>query len=403
MLGRFTASGLPYTRSVQPVTAAQRQGGKSQWVRGRLLGVDAARALALIGMMAVHLLPGTDPDGTASTAYLIASGRASALFAVLAGVGLALANGGAVSPNGRAQLAAAAGITGRGLILGLIGLFLGDLDSGVAVILVNYGFLFLIATLFIGMSAKSLGVLAFLWAVTAPVVSFWLRSRLPGSSSGVPGFNELGDPIGFLREIFLTGYYPVFPWTAYLLAGMAVGRLNLGSRRTAAWLLGGGAALAVGARLISGLLLEVAGGREAVGELPVQFFGATPTDTWWNLAVATPHSGTTPDLLHTTGTALVVLGACLLLAAAGRYVVAWLAAAGGMTLSLYTSHVLALTAGWGLDDRPTLLVWHVAIAIVIGLLWRKFVGRGPLETLAANMAGALKTAVVESRPTPRGA
>ena len=71
-------------------------------------------------------------------------------------------------------------------------------------------------------------------------------------------------------------------------------------------------------------------------EEPVQFFGTTPTDTWWYLAVATPHSGATFDLLHTIGTSLAVLGACLLLAAAGRFVLAWLAAAGGMTLSLYT-------------------------------------------------------------------
>lgn len=367
-----------------------------------MLGVDAARALALFGMMAVHVLPGTDPDGTASTAYLIASGRSSALFAVLAGVGLALANGRADPPIGQARLAAAAGIAGRALILGLVGLFLADLNSGVAVVLVNYAFLFLVATALIGMSAKSLGVMALVWALIVPAISFWLRLRVPESSFGVPGFNELGDPIGFLREIFLTGYYPVFPWIAYLLVGLAAGRLNLGSRRVVAWMLGAGIALAVGARVISGLLLDVAGGRQAVGELPVQFFGTTPTDSWWYLAVATPHSGTTLYLLHTIGTSLAVLGVCLLLAAAGRWLVAWLAAAGGMTLSLYTSHVLALTAGWGLDDRPTLLLWNVVAAIVIGLLWRKFVGRGPLETFAANLADIFKNAVASSRPTPTG-
>ena len=109
---------------MQTVTAGQRKHGT-----GRLIGVDAARALALIGMMSVHLLPGTDPDGSASTAYLISSGRASALFAVLAGVGLALANGATTPPTGKSRLAAAAGIFGRAAVLGLIGLFLGDLDS----------------------------------------------------------------------------------------------------------------------------------------------------------------------------------------------------------------------------------------------------------------------------------
>ena len=350
--------------------------------------------------MSVHLLPGTDPDGSASTAYLIASGRASALFAVLAGVGLALANGSTRPPVGNARRVAAAGSAGRALILGVLGLFLGDLDSGVAVILVNYAFLFLIASAFIGLSARTLAILAVAWSLIAPVLSFSLRSRLPAPSFGVPGFNELDDPAGFLREIFLTGYYPVFPWITYLLAGMAAGRSKLGSARVAAWCVALGAAVAVGTKLISRALIEALA---PVGlKDPVQFFGATPTDSWWYLAVATPHSGTTFDLLHTTGTSLAVLGLCLLLAAAARNVVAWLAAAGGMTLTLYTTHVLALAAGWGLDDRPTLLIWHVVAAVVFALVWTTFVGRGPLETLATRSASLFKNGLYGGPPTPTG-
>ena len=45
-------------------------------------------------MMSVHLLPETRDDGTLTPAFLVVRGRASALFAVLAGVGLALATGG---------------------------------------------------------------------------------------------------------------------------------------------------------------------------------------------------------------------------------------------------------------------------------------------------------------------
>ncbi|HKY46354.1 MAG TPA: heparan-alpha-glucosaminide N-acetyltransferase domain-containing protein [Acidimicrobiia bacterium] len=380
---------------MQPVTAGQRRHGT-----GRLIGVDAARALALIGMMSVHLLPGTDPDGSASAAYLISSGRASALFAVLAGVGLALANGATRPPKGKERLTAAAGIVGRAAVLGLIGLFLGDLDSGVAVILVNYAFLFVIAAAFIGMDARRLWLMALVWALIVPAIAFWLRLWIPDSTGSVPGFAELFQPVVFLSEVFLTGYYPVLPWIAYLLAGMAAGRSDLRSRPVTGWLLAGGVAVAVAAKLISAGLLAWF---DPVGlEDPVQFFGATPTDSWWYLAVATPHSGTSLDLLHTIGTSLAVLGACLLLAGAERRLVAWLAAAGGMTLSLYSTHVLALTAGWGLSDRPTLLVWHIAAAIVIGLAWRTFVGRGPLETLAAGIAAAFKNAVAAGSPSPRG-
>ena len=61
--------------------------------RRRLAGVDAARGLALIGMMSVHLfrMP-YGPD--APLARELVSGRSAALFAVLAGVGIALATGG---------------------------------------------------------------------------------------------------------------------------------------------------------------------------------------------------------------------------------------------------------------------------------------------------------------------
>jgi hypothetical protein len=318
---------------------------------------------------------------------------------VLAGVGLALANGATRPPTGKARLAGVAGIVGRAAVLFLISLYLGDLESGVAVILVNYAFLFVIAAAFIGMSARSLWVMALLWALIVPVIAFWLRIWIPDSTDSVPGFEELFDPVVFLSEILLTGYYPVLPWIAYLLAGMAAGRSNLRSRPVGVWLLGGGVALAIAAKLISGALLDFF---DPVGlENPVQFFGATPTDSWWYLAVATPHSGTALDLLHTIGTSLAVLGACLLLAAAGRWLVAWLAGAGGMTLSLYSTHVLALTEGWGLDDRPTLLAWHVAAAIAVGLVWRTFVGRGPLETFAASVAGVFKNAVAAGRPNPR--
>ncbi|MGH8927387.1 MAG: heparan-alpha-glucosaminide N-acetyltransferase domain-containing protein [Acidimicrobiia bacterium] len=381
---------------MQTVTAADRRGGK-----GRLLGVDAARAIALIGMMAVHLLPSTDPDGTISVAYLIASGRSSALFAVLAGVGLALATGATTPPVGRARWAAAAGIGGRALILTFIGLLLGDIESGVAVILVNYGFLFLVGALLIGLSARVAGWLAVGWLVFAPFVSHWLRMRLPSPSLAVPGFTELADPLAFLTEILFTGYYPVFTWIAYLLTGLAVGRLRLASQVSAVGLLAVGLIMAVGAKLFSAFLLDELGGRDAVGKLPIQFFGTTPTNSWWYLAVDTPHSGTPLHFAHTIGSALAVLGACLLLASAGRYVVAWLAGAGGMTLSLYTSHVVVLATRLGLDDRPRLLLWNVVGAVLIGFVWRRFVGRGPLENLTANVAGSLKSAVLSYAPTRR--
>jgi hypothetical protein len=349
-------------------------------------------------MMSTHVLPGTDPDGSISTAYFLAAGRASALFAVLAGVGVALANGGPGSPIGSARRAAAAGIIARAVILTLIGLFLGGLDSGVAVILVNYGFLFLLASLFIHLPVRRLAILAIGWGIASPLISHWLRGNWPTTSFEVTGFDSLLDPVRMLREVWFTGYYPVFTWVTYLLAGLAVGRIDLGSRTVVIRLVGIGAALAIAAKVLSATLLQVLGGAAVVGELPVQFLGVTPTDSWWYLVVATPHSGTTLDFAHTIGTSLLVLGGCSLLANAGRRTLAWLAAAGGMTLTLYTAHVLALSAGWGLSDRLALLAWHGVLALIIGLLWRGLVGRGPLEALTASVVRSVRSAVLDRPP-----
>ncbi|MGH8775228.1 MAG: heparan-alpha-glucosaminide N-acetyltransferase domain-containing protein [Jiangellaceae bacterium] len=380
--------------------------------RRRLLGVDAARGVALIGMMSIHILPRDDPDGSTSTAYLIASGRSAALFAVLAGVGLALASGGSTPPRGHPLARARAGILGRAAVLMLVGLFLGAFDSGVAVILAYYAVFFVVAVPFLGLPARVLLPLAGVWAVLAPVLSQAIRPAVPGPSFANPTLESLAHPVDLLREIALTGYYPVLTWTAYLLAGLGIGRLALHRARTATYVLVGGAALAIAAWGTSWLLLHPGGGLyelEAAGAagtplagralehvLTTSFFGTTPTTSWWWLAVASPHSGSPLDLLHTIGTACIVLGLMLLLVRATGRLLWPLAAIGSMTFTLYTVHVLLLSTLLP-DTIPAALIWHVCVALAIAVPWRVFVGRGPLEWVAAELSRGA-TMLVQSRP-----
>jgi uncharacterized membrane protein len=170
-----------------------------------LIGVDAARGLALIGMMAVHITPSITAEGTVSAAYQLASGRAAALFAVLAGVGIALATGGTHPPKGRALGAAAAGTSVRAIVLLIIGLGLGALDSGVAVILAYYALLFIVALPFLGFGPRALLGLAAVWAVTTPFIGYILRQEIPRGSPGSPSFDALADPGGLAIELTVTG------------------------------------------------------------------------------------------------------------------------------------------------------------------------------------------------------
>jgi uncharacterized membrane protein len=390
--------------------------------RSRLGGVDAARAVALAGMASVHILPVMTAGSTETVAGAVAAGRASALFAVLAGVGIALGTGGprpvtgarahaVASPRSprlaasasRTHVGAAAGLVVRGLLVALVGLVLVELDPPVAVILAYYGLLFVLATPLLRLRAPVLGALAVVWCVAGPVLSHVLRAGRRAWPGDQPGFAALAEPADLLRELALTGYYPVLPWLTYLLAGMAVGRLDLRSSRAAAALLGGGAALAVAAWAGSALLLGPGGGAAVLGpDLDERRYGTVPTDTWWWLAVEAPHTGTPFDLAHTTGTALAVLGAMLLARAVP--VLTWpLAAVGAMPLTLYTLHVTALAifpveaAEAAGISAGSLLVIHLIAVLVIGVAVRAAGRRGPLEAAVRAASGAARRAVARDR------
>jgi uncharacterized membrane protein len=375
----------------------------------RLVGVDATRGLALVGMMAVHVLPAVGADGGATVAHAIAGGRSAATFAVLAGVGLALLTGGTNPQRGRPWAAASAGLVVRAVCIGAVGLLLGSVDSGVAVILAYYAALFLLAIPLLPLRAAPLFALGLTVACLVPALSHLIRddARLPFAGRN-PNFDTLVDgPGDFVPALLLTGYYPVLAWTAYLCVGLAAGRLPLRERRTAAWLCGGGVALALTASTTSWLLLGPLGGHDKIAatvpdpaaldtSLELGLYGNTPPTTWWWLAVVAPHSSTPLDLLHTIGAALGLLGALLLLASTGRQaraVLAPLAAAGTMTLSLYSAHVLLLASDLLPADRETSYGVQVVAALVLAWLWRRFLGRGPLERVVAHLATPARRAV----------
>jgi hypothetical protein len=384
------------------------------------MGVDVARGVALLAMMSVHVLPGIDGNGRVSTAYVIASGRASALFAVLAGVGLALLTGGprrTVPPGTRAA------VLTRALLVAAIGMVLVALQPPVAVILTNYGLLFAVAVPFLRARRRVLVATATAWLVLSPQLAHLLRIGRTAGPGEQPSFGDLVDPLSLLERLVLTGYYPVLTWTPYVLVGLAVGRTPLGNRATAVRLLAGGALLAVAAWTMSTALLAAGGWDALVRSGPLEkvlevlgpqqlqlrgLFGAPPTTTWWWQAVASPHSGTAFDLAQTIGSALAVIGLALLLTQhaagwrgpaglLGQGALAALAAAGSTTLSLYSMHVLIMATGVGRGAPVELLLLQVAVLVPLASMWRSGARRGPLEQAVASASGAVREAVARHR------
>lgn len=362
----------------------------------RFIGLDAARGIALIGMFAVHTMAADTPDGDLSIAWALSSGKSSALFAILGGVGMAFMTGRTNPPRGAAWARAAATPLVRGVLILAIGLILGLVVSveDADVILPYLGLMFAMSALLIPFRAVTLFALGFSWAIVAPIGSYLLRSQVSPAVSGNLTFEQLlTAPVDSFITLMLTGFFPVMTWMAYICIGMGIGRSDLSSRRVVAWILGIGVSLTVLTAAVTQLLVAV-GLRERIaadvrGHMSLSTFteyvvwggsGSLPTDSPWWLGINAPHSGTPLDLLYTSGIAMTVIGLLLALSIAIGPMLHVLAAPGSMTLTLYSAHLLLLGP---LRETPDFLHFLIQVTAltVFALAWSSRFRRGPLEWL----------------------
>lgn len=320
----------------------------------RIVGIDVARGLAVLGMFGAHVGEvGPFDAGDPASWDGVVDGRSAILFATVAGISIAL-----VAPS-RTRLAL------RGLVLLVLGVALELLATGVAVILPAYGLLFVAATLVLGWSRAALVAAAAIAAVAGPV----LVQSVP--DTGPDPATPVGALVAALRY-FVVGSYPLPVWIVFVVVGMAVGASDLSRIRTAIALAGLGTALAVAGYLGAALLEPVAG-------------------DWAALVSTEPHSGTWFEVIAGTGVALAVVGAALVVtrARAARVALFPLASVGALALSAYAAHLVGIRVLFGTaqeaeDDAAWLL--FAVVALVACPLWRVAVGRGPLEAAVRRLS-----------------
>ena len=361
----------------------------------RLVGIDAARGLALIGLMAIHLLPAWNEEtGEASWSWRLFSGDSAALFALLAGVGLALTSGGRHPHEGATMTADRIGLLVRAVLIAAVGLWIGTLmpeDAPADNILIYYGVFFLLAIPFLHAGPKALFVCAAVFGIVSPLLMQGLLDQLPAWSNNNPTLSTvLTEPGATASQLLLTGTYPALPYMTYLLVGMGLGRLNLRKQEVQIRLLVIGVGMAIFAQATSYFLLYAFGGYQrlldasAMGEHELEevlVWGpdSLPTSTVWWLAIATPHTNTPLAIAASLGVGLTVLGALLLIA---RKAEAWLlplAAMGAMTLTLYTAHLVGLSFEIHYDQPYLWFLIHVALAALFAVAGYRALGQGPLE------------------------
>jgi len=194
----------------------------------RIIGFDIARALAIFGMVVVNFKIAMNAKSGSPFLLWVASlfeGRASALFVVLAGVGVTfLTNKSRLSNDVGSIKTARYSLLKRALLLIVIGLAYTPIWE--ADILHFYGFYFLIASMLFTTSNKKLLFFAAVIVLMFPVLMvFFDYSK--GWDWSVFKYHNLWTIDGMVRHIFFNGFHPVFPWAAFLIFGMWLGRQEL--------------------------------------------------------------------------------------------------------------------------------------------------------------------------------
>jgi uncharacterized protein len=341
-----------------PVTTADAGGAGGG---PRLLVPDVLRGVALLAMLIAHAVPFL-PERPAALAVVMANinDLASPLFALVMGVSAQLV----------LQRTVRSGIPFmlfqqiiRGMILIGLGMILSEWGTWVAIVLSYLGVLLIVGAPLLFLSSRWLAVVAVGLAVVSDPLNAWARALL----SGVVG----ADPTGLLREVAswfvlgqayrLTNLLPFFLLGALLLRHGFV-------RDRVLW-----------------LMLAIA---------PVAYAVRPVVESSGVLVV----SGSWPDTLHDVGLVFAVYVTVVVLAtvrrpAAQRAIgVAFvpLRAIGAVALSLYVLHVglLALWQGvW--PNANDYLGWLLIVPgmVLVGWLWWRFVGPGPIEWAMGWMTG----------------
>ncbi len=363
----------------QAAEASRESAHPPAGVHERIRGVDLARAIAIVGMVMVHVGPtGSEATGALGGIYGLSHGRASVLFVLLAGLGVSLLDSDRMLDGDRDSARSAARrrpawarLGFRAALLLPLGLALQLLDHGVLVIVQYYAVYFVVAAGAMTLRDRGLLGAAVLAAVVGPVAYLGAWHWQPEWFSG-PATALTDPPLVIARNLALSGSYPLVVWSAPLLFGMWLGRHDLRATSARWRMVAGGLAVAVAAK-------SAAMGLGAWLGTP----GTEPS--WLQLAVDDAHSEMPLWLLGATGAATAALGGSLVVADRFPRGTWPLVATGQLALTIYVGHLLVL-AGWpALLERDDVLAAALSVSrftiVVAGgaVAWRLRFARGPLE------------------------
>lgn len=357
-------------------------------MKQRIIGFDLARAYAIFGMFIVNfnVVFGAYNDPSYTGKFLaLFSGNSSTVFVMLAGMGLALhTNRNFYTPAEKSKLRLT--VLKRAAFLFVAGLLLNTLWP--ADILHFYGcYMFLVAFLlfikpiyFLWIAALCTAIFHVL-VVLIPFETGWDFTKLQ--------YLDFYTPQGFLRNTFYNGWNAIFPWLAYFVLGMYLGRLNWNEGRVQRRM------------FVIGLFLYLA--ISTSQWLAQQLKLSDQASAFMQADYLPPFL---PFQLSTLGFGLMLISVFMYLGnrLEANSFVKNLAATGQMTLTHYVSHVtlgmvlFAVLVDRDFTDAMALLKPVKPVYILIfstgyfvlshqfSKMWSKKFKNGPLETLMRKIA-----------------
>ena len=355
----------------------------------RIIGFDLARAYAIFGMFIVNfnIVFGSHTDMSLLGQFLsLFSGNSSTVFVILAGMGIALMTN-RTEYTSLEKIKLRTTVIKRACFLFIIGLLLSIWWP--ADILHFYGGYMLIAALLLSLDKKYYLVSAIIAIVVFHVLLFFVPYET-GWDFETLEYKDLYTLNGFVRNYFYNGWNSIFPWVAYFLLGMFLGRLNWRYPKTQRKM------FFIGLALYSTIgILQFTSQRISISD-ELKFF--------INADYLPPFL---PFILSTSGFGLMLISGFMFLGNkfGDKQCVKDFASTGQMTLTHYISHVTIgilsfafLTdknyTGYITEQVPTrpfvILLFSVAyfvISFYLSKVWVRHYKNGPLETLMRKISG----------------
>jgi uncharacterized membrane protein YeiB len=355
----------------------------------RVTGFDLARALAIFGMVIVNFKIAMNADTGSqflmSFAHLF-EGRASALFVILAGVGITfMTNKARVSSDGISISKGRRSLIKRGLLLVSIGLLYAPIWE--ADILHFYGFYFLIASVVFMFNDRALLLVSAIIMLGFPILMLLFNYEQNWNWVSLT-YENFWSFDGMVRHIVFNGFHPIFPWAAFLIFGMWLGRQELSQQAIRKRLLLGSI---MSLTIIESLFYII---KLSLGDGAALDMTNDKVEFLFSTSIIPP----LPQYIISAGSsAVIVLIGCLYCSDkfSENNIHKWLCRTGQLSLTLYVAHVIL---GMGALESMGLLVNQTinfslfsalifcVCGIVFSVVWLKFFKTGPLEWLFRKVA-----------------